>query len=94
MDLSASFYAPNFEKVGSILVSACAFVRPFVLPSLQNRIQARVLKFHIWIPHQKLAYPYFFYAPNFEKVGSILVSACAFVRPSVRPVKTEFKLGF
>ena len=23
-------YAPNFEKVGSILVSACAFVRPFV----------------------------------------------------------------
>ena len=55
-----SFYAPNFEKVGSILVSACAFVRPFVLPSLQNRIQARILKFHIWIPHQKLAYPYFF----------------------------------
>ena len=40
----------------------------------------------------------YFYAPNFEKVGSILVSACAFVRssvrPSVRPVKTEFKLGF
>ena len=32
-----------------------------------------------------------YYAPNFEKVGSILVSACAFVRPvrpSVRPVKT------
>ena len=25
-----AFYAPNFEKVGSILVSACAFVRPFV----------------------------------------------------------------
>ena len=24
------YYAPNFEKVGSILVSACAFVRPFV----------------------------------------------------------------
>ena len=59
------FYAPNFEKVGSILVSACAFVRlfvcPFVLPSVQNRIQARVLKFHIWIPHQKIAYPYFFF---------------------------------
>ena len=34
------------------------------------------------------------YAPNFEKVGSILVSACAFVRLSVRPFKTEFKLGF
>ena len=37
---------------------------------------------------------FFFYAPNFEKVGSILVSACAFVRSSVRPFKTEFKLGF
>ena len=56
-------YAPNFEKVGSILVSACvfvrsfvcSFVRPFVLPSVQKKIQARVLKFHIWIPRQKIA---------------------------------------
>ena len=31
-----------------------------------------------------------YYAPNFEKVGSILVSAC----PSVRPFKKNFKLGF
>ena len=38
---------------------------------------------------------YFYYAPNFEKVGSILVSACAFVRSSVlRPFKKKFKLGF
>ena len=36
----------------------------------------------------------FCYAPNFEKVGSILLSACDFVRLSVRPFKTEFKLGF
>ena len=28
---------------------------------------------------------FIFYAPNFEKVGSILVSACACVRVSVRP---------
>ena len=60
----SSGYAPNFEKVGSILLSACPFVRPFVLPSVQNRIQARVLKFHIWIPHQKIAYPYFFSCLN------------------------------
>ena len=67
-------YAPNFEKVGSILVSACAFVRlsvrPFVLPSVQNRIQARVLKFHIWIPHQKIAYPYFFSCLNYLPLPS------------------------
>ena len=39
-----------------------------------------------------------FYAPNFEKVGSILVSACACVRPSIRssfrPFKKKIKLGF
>ena len=41
------FYAHNFEKVGSILLSA--------RPSVQKNIKARVLKFHIWIPHQKIA---------------------------------------
>ena len=39
-----------------------------------------------------------FYAPTFEKVGSILVSACLCVHPcvraSVRPFKKKFKLGF
>ena len=44
------FYAPNFEKVGIILLSDCAFVRPSVR---SKKIQARVLKFHIWIPRQK-----------------------------------------
>ena len=48
-----NFYAPNFEKVGSILLSACPSVRPFVRPSVQKKIKARVLKFHIWIPHPK-----------------------------------------
>ena len=64
------FYAPNFEKVGSILVSACAFVHSFVRLSGQNRIQARVLKFHIWIPHQKIAYPYFFSCLNYLPLPS------------------------
>ena len=66
-----SFYAPNFEKVGSILVSACAFVRLFVRSSGQNRIQARVLKFHIWNPHQKIAYPYFFSCPNLSPLAEL-----------------------
>ena len=38
--------------------------------------------------------PFFFYAPNFEKVGSILLSACPSVRPCVRPFKKNLKLGF
>ena len=46
------FYAPNFEKVGSILLSACASVNASVCPSVQKEFQARVLKFHIWIPRQ------------------------------------------
>ena len=36
-----------------------------------------------------------FYAPNFEKVGSILVSACPFVCLSVCPcIQKKFKLAF
>ena len=37
-------------------------------------------------PDQRLCFHHkdSFYAPNFEKVGSILVSACACVRASVR----------
>ena len=34
------------------------------------------------------------YAPNFEKVGSILLSACPFVCSFVRPFKKNLKLGF
>ena len=52
------FYAPNFEKVGSILVSACPCVRPCVCACVRpfkKKIQARVLKFHICIPGQKIA---------------------------------------
>ena len=33
------------------------------------------------------------YAPNFEKVGSILLSACASIRPFVRLFKKNLKLG-
>ena len=58
------FYAPNFEKVGSILVSACASVRSAVRP-FKKKNQARVLKFHTWIPRQKIAYPYFFSCLNY-----------------------------
>ena len=33
------FYAPNFEKVGSILLSACPFVCLFVCPSVQKKLK-------------------------------------------------------
>ena len=53
------FNAPNFEKVGSILLSACPSVHPCVRP-FKKKFKARVLNFHIWIPCQKIAYLYFF----------------------------------
>ena len=65
------FYAPNFKKEGSILVLACPSVRACVRPSvLSKKIQARVLKFHIWIPRQKVAYPYFFSFLNYLPLPS------------------------
>ena len=60
------FYAPNFEKVGEhIGFGLC------VRASVQNRIQARVLKFHIWIPHQKIAYPYFFFLSELSPLAKL-----------------------
>ena len=70
-NITIQFLCPNFEKVGNILLSACACVRPFVRPSVRSKkIQARVLKFHIWIPRQKIAYPYFFSCLNYLPLPS------------------------
>ena len=63
-------YAPNFEKVGSILLSACPCVSVCFRPSVQKKFKARVLKFHIWIPRQKIAYPYFFSCLNYLPLPS------------------------
>ena len=47
-------------------VRACVCcVRPF-----KKNIKARVLKFYIWIPRQKIAYPYFFSNPNYLPLPS------------------------
>ena len=62
-----NIYAPNFEKVGSILLSACPSVRASVR---SKNFKARVLKFHIWIPRQKIAYPYFFSCLNYLPLPS------------------------
>ena len=50
-------YAPNFEKVGDILVSAC--------PCLCMGHRDIVLKLHVWIPHGKIADAYFWFSPNY-----------------------------
>ena len=55
------FYAPNFEKVGDILVSAC----PCVCVCLCMGHGDIVLKRPVWITHGKIAYAYFWFSLNY-----------------------------
>ena len=50
-------YAPNFEKVGDILVSACPYVR--------IHVRDIVLNLYVWIPHGKIADAYFWFSLNY-----------------------------
>ena len=61
------FYAPNFEKVGEILVSACLYVCMYVCVCVCVCIHVRdiVLKLHVWIPHVKKADAYFWFSLNY-----------------------------
>ena len=54
------FYAPNFEKVRDILVSACSCVCVCVCVCVRMGQRDIVLKLHVWIPHGKIADTYFF----------------------------------
>ena len=57
------YYAPNFEKVGDILVSACPCVSVCLCACKGHR--DIVLKFHVWIPHGKIADAYFWFSLNY-----------------------------
>ena len=56
----------KWEHIGfGLSVSAC------VCPSVcSKKNQARVLKFHIWIPRQKIAHPNFFSCLNYLPLPS------------------------
>ena len=62
MQYVASCYAPNFEKVGDILVSACPFVCMCVCVCIH--VRDIILKLHVWIPHGKIADAYFWFFPE------------------------------
>ena len=57
----SSYYAPNFEKVGDILVSAC----PYVCMYVHIHVRDIVLKLHVWIPHGKIADAFFWFSLNY-----------------------------
>ena len=67
MQYAAIFMPPTLKKWGAYCFR---LVRSFVLPSVQKKIQARVLKFHIWIPSQKKDYQYFFSCLNYLPLPS------------------------
>ena len=54
-------YAPNFEKVGDILVSACPCVCVCVFMGHRDI----GLKLHVWIPHGKIVDTYFWFSLNY-----------------------------
>ena len=55
----ALFMPPTLKKWGAYCFwLVCVCVRSVVLPF--KKISSYFLKFHIWIPRQKIAYPYFF----------------------------------
>ena len=62
-------YAPNFEKVGDILVSACPYVCMYVCMYVCTyvcfHVRDIVLKLHVWIPHGKIADAYFWFSLNY-----------------------------
>ena len=55
------FYAPNFEKVGDILVSACPYVYMCVCMYSFSRYRLETS----WIPHGKIADTYFWFSLNY-----------------------------
>ena len=75
---------PTLKKWGAYCFQLIRlFVRLSVCLSVQKNFKARVLKFHIWIPHKKIAYPYFYYTPGIYAEGYI-VFVFPFVRSYVR----------
>ena len=64
--VSPLFMPPTLKKWGAycfrlVRQSVRPFVRSSVGPSVQKKFKARVLKFHIWIPHKKNSLPVFFF---------------------------------
>ena len=60
--MSVASYAPNFEKVGDILVR---LVRMCVCVCVCIHVRDIVVKLHVWIPHGKIANAYFWFSLNY-----------------------------
>ena len=52
-------------KRGWVGVWVCGCVTLFVPSVTFKKVKARVLKFHMWIPHKNIADPYFFSFPSY-----------------------------
>ena len=73
------FLCPQLQKSGEHIafgLSVCLFF----CPSVQKKFKARVLKFHIWIPHQKNSLPVFFFLSELSPLAKL----CPFEGLTVR----------
>ena len=61
MKLMGHIILPSF-----VHPSVCPFVKLFCACHILRTLHARVLKFYIWVPNEKIA-DHIFYAPNFEE---------------------------
>ena len=57
-------YAPNFEKVGDILVLACPYMCASVCMYSCSRYRLETSCMDVWIPHGKIADAYFWFFPE------------------------------
>ena len=65
-------YAPNFEKVGDILVSACPYVCMYVCTYVRIHVRDIVLKLHVRIPHGKNSRRVFLVFPELSPLVKLL----------------------
>ena len=68
MCLPQLFMPPTLKKWGAYCFR---LVRLCVCPSVPKKFKARVLKFHIWIPHQKKGLPVFFFLSELSPLAEL-----------------------
>ena len=86
-----NFSALNFEKVGwaywfaFVCLSVSPFVMLFCACHILQTMHVRVLKFHIWVLHEKIADQYFFFMVDIF----ILSDLCPFQKKRSRSCQQD-----
>ena len=97
------FFMPQTSKnLRGILLLGCACVRPSVMLfdacHILWTVHARVLKYHIWIPHGKIAYPYYFFLIRVISLSGVIpfekIRMCIWARDLKLGQLIEYLINF